>query len=121
MKFSFDISVEAERRLYLLLVIAAAIAIGVLFGLIVHEQKQITHQTQVIQEQRYDSAIRRCEDVNDRHARTLDALTALLANGHSSNPQHTQSIIVPLVNAILPYRDCKKFAEAQVQSHFQMP
>jgi hypothetical protein len=105
-----------QRRIFLAINIAAAVAMAVLFYFIVHQQHEISKQTDVIQAQRIEAIVRECQSSNDRHDKAVHILNELLSvPGVSAARRHdTKRFTVPLISAITPKQNCNKLAEQVV-------
>jgi hypothetical protein len=106
----------SQRRIFMLINIAAAICIGILFWLIVDAQHRLDREDQLIQDQRYQTQLRDCRDLNRRHDHTVVMLRRLHVQG-DVDLIGDQLFIRPLIETILPKRNCVKYAEVRVPNH----
>lgn len=106
---------EWLRRAYLAIVICAAIGIGILFYLIVHQRNQLSNQTQeiqrqtlAIQKQRRDTLFRECKDTNQRHDQAINVLKRLLVKSGVPPAKQRASAqpVTELINALQPRQNC---------------
>lgn len=100
-------------RFYLFVVLASAVSMAILFSLYLNDRH-------AIQKQRYDVALRNCEDQNDRRANTLSKLNHIinhLPKKEQAMARQNSQDTVELINTLAPHRDCLKVAYQVVHPH----
>lgn len=113
--------INRQRKLFLLINVVAALAVGIGAYLIWHQNNEIRGQAAQIQAQRYWSVLRLCEDQNRRNEHTIGQLKAIAKKieRHASakkRAQINQSIgyNVILIDALAPVESCRKVALAAI-------
>lgn len=105
-----------QRNIFLALNTAAAIAMAVLVGLVIHTNHKVNGQTAEIQRQRAENIMRDCVDQNNRHDKTVRTLDELLKKSGVSPARRAASrqTTVLLINALAPKQDCDKLVAKSV-------
>lgn len=104
------------NTIYMILNVIAAIAIGVLFWLLVTQQHRLDRANKNITIQRYETQLRDCFDLNRRHH---DAIVAVLKNQNRSDADFDvdQKLILAIINAGIPHHNCQTYARVTTDSH----
>lgn len=112
-------SLTKQRTIFMWINIVAGLSMFILFYFSVHQQHQITHQTAVIQQERYNAVFRSCSEQNERHQSAVEALDLLLKNTgvNVKRREQSRSNTLLLINALAPVRDCKRLAERTVPTN----
>lgn len=115
---------DTARWVYILIVIASAVAMAVLFVMIRDDRHTITREASIratqIQQQRYDASFSACSDQNQRHTRSIQKLHAIaneFLKTHPAMKAEVQASIannILLIDAIVPKRNCKAVARLAV-------
>jgi hypothetical protein len=115
---------EISRILYIGIVIASAVAMAILFVLILNDRHSLTREANIratqIQQQRYDNVFGNCIDQNRRHDKTIKRLQTLAAKYIKSHPGSEAAIRssykqeVFLISGIVPRQNCKAVAKKAV-------
>lgn len=115
---------EASRWTYIIIVIASAIAMAVLFVMISNDRGKLNREANIratqIQQQRYDNIYATCIDQNRRHDKTIQRLHTIAEKYIKAHPgtraQVTASIKQNefLLSAIVPHQNCKAVAKKAV-------
>jgi uncharacterized protein YlxW (UPF0749 family) len=107
-------NLRLQRRIFLFINCVSAVAMGILFWAVVHQQHQITRANHAIQEQRHESIIRDCQDQNVRHDNTIKTLNKLIANlprDERARAETNKAFTVVLINALAPKQNCNSIAD----------
>lgn len=109
--------INRQRKLFLLINVVAALAVGIGAYLIWHQNNEIRGQAAQIQAQRYWSVLRLCEDQNHRNKHTIGKLEEIAKKisqhvGQKERAQLKQSIgyNIELIDALAPVQRCRKIA-----------
>lgn len=99
-----------QRRIFLALNTVAAIAVGILFYLVIQQQHQITHQSQDIQNERARATLVSCQEQNQRHDATIRQLKKVLNQPGVPERVRQSSYrnTILLINALQPRQNCKQ-------------
>lgn len=115
---------DVSRVLYIGIVVAAALAMAVLFVMIQNDRHDLTREASIratqIQQQRYDATYRACIDQNQRYDHTIAQLKHILKDYIKAHPEkaaQAKSSISQnelLIGALAPKRNCKTVAQKAV-------
>lgn len=102
-----------QRRIFLSLNTVAAVALSILFYLIVHQQHQISKQAQDIQNERARATFASCQEQNQRHDATIRQLQRVLDQSGVPLKVRRSSYrnTILLINALQPRQNCQKRVE----------
>ena len=118
MPYSEEAFKELQRQrhlfstIYFVVVVLAAAAMIVLFILVLNDRHNI-------QQQRFDAALRQCEDTNSRRAHTVRVLNRQIAKlppAEKARAQTSERFTILLINALEPHRNCLIYAKSIVSS-----
>jgi len=114
--------IETQRRIFLILNFVAAIAMAILFALILSDRNSIKREANVratqIQQQRYDVAYGNCLDQNGRNRNTIQTLNNLISKlppSQLAQAEQSKEFTILLINALVPIRNCQQVAKQSVQ------
>lgn len=115
---------EWARKIYILVVIASALAMAILFLLIVDDRDSIRREANIranqIQQQRYDTTFSNCVDQNTRNKKTIYHLHQIFTTYAKLHPEARQMVKQAfeqnklLINSIVPRRNCRAVAKRAV-------
>ncbi len=113
---------QVARYLFMGIVVAAALAMAVLFALLLSDRNNIKREANIratqIQQQRYDVAYNSCLNQNERNSNTkatLNGLIAKLPPDQRQQAEQSKYFTLLMVNAIIPTQNCIVVAEQAVQ------
>jgi len=109
-----------QRKLYLIVNCVQAAIILILVILWLGQRSDLKGLIHQVQEQRYTSALRICEDQNSRRSHTVSVLNReiqKLKDGQRVRAEANKVATIALINALAPHQRCSVIAKRVTQGH----
>jgi hypothetical protein len=115
---------EVARWAYIIIVIASAVAMAVLFVMISNDRSLLNREANIratqIQQQRYDNIYGTCVDQNHRYNRAIRRLQKIAMKYIKAHPETKVQVKASikqqklLISAIVPFQNCRVVAKKAV-------
>lgn len=115
---------DAARWLYIVINIAAAVAMAILFVMIQNDRSLLNREANIratqIQQQRYDATFTACTEQNQRHDKSVHRLHTIAKNYIKKYPAQAAQVKasikqnISLIDALVPDRNCQVVAKKAV-------